>query len=340
MNVYYLMNIDGNILYVKSFNALFMNLGGEGIQNKSIRDELSRASTTAFTKVCEQGAYASDGKGAVEMLLHIFYSPECDMWSLGRNIIFSMVNSTRIDDLFFNGHRVISDAIKKCHENKIYAFPATMFITKYQWFLYIGNKPACQGNSNTIPKLDPENETDTDILKKEEDVPFYLLKNSERAYQCSDIIIKVNNQDERKDARHQFELLIEDSRFELPIPKDRTTVGVLTTYTDTFEKSKPDDKSVYEYAVDFVVYLLNYSEVGTFNRDTLETIIHNDMNKNPDVSERYVYLDIINETTMTVTYGRDIIACMTAPEDWYDILLDMTADEDDEDDDSEINPYL
>ena len=339
MDVYMPMKIDGEDLYVRSFNMLYMELGGQGITNRTVQKEMARISQSAFDKVVEERGYGSDKMHGINMILHVFYTPECDMWSLGRNIIFSMSNSTRVDDRFYNGHRMIAEAMKKCHETGVFAFPAILFMSKWEWTLYINGKPACHGVPNLLPMIDEKNPTPDDILKSHgEDTPFYLLKNSERAYQCSDIIIKANNQTERMNARHRFMNLMEEARFNLSIPKDRTIVGVLTTYTDAFAATKPDDKSAYEHAINFIVYLLNYGDPEVFSREKLEEIIHATMDKYPDIPEHYVFLDIINDGTMIITYNGDIIAGMSAPEDWYDILLDN--DEDEDDDEPEINPYL
>lgn len=94
------MMFEGEKLYVKSFNLVAMELGvgARNSSDKSMHMEIAKASMDAFTEVVKQHGSNPDNLDGIQMILHIFYSPECNNWSLGRNIIFSMVNSTRSDD--------------------------------------------------------------------------------------------------------------------------------------------------------------------------------------------------------------------------------------------------
>ena len=229
------MMFDGERLYVKSFNLVAMELGvgARDVSDKSMHMEIAKASMDAFTDVVKRKGSNPDNLDGIQMILHIFYSPECNNWGLGRNIIFSMANSPRSDDKWYNGHSCIAEAVKKCHETKVMAFPAIIFVSPWGYDFYINGKPCCHGIPSLLPKLNPEKPSEDDVLRNsEEDTPFYLLKNSERAYQCSDFIINANTQDIRMKVRNRFENLMEEARFNLMIPKDRSIVGVLTTYTN------------------------------------------------------------------------------------------------------------
>lgn len=332
------MMFEGERLYVKSFNLVAMELGvgARDVSDKSMHMEIAKASMDAFTDVVKRKGSNPDNLDGIQMILHIFYSPECNNWGLGRNIIFSMANSPRSDDKWYNGHSCIAEAVKKCHETKVMAFPAIIFVSPWGYDFYINGKPCCHGIPSLLPKLNPEKPSEDDVLRNsEEDTPFYLLKNSERAYQCSDFIINANTQDIRMKVRNRFENLMEEARFNLMIPKDRSIVGVLTTYTNEFAESKPDYRSIEEYAIAFIVYLLNYNDSHSFNQEVLKKIIHKNMDNYPDIPEHYVFLDIINPYTMALTYNGDILTVMSAPENWYELLMDIENDDNGDDDEAD-----
>lgn len=332
------MMFEGRKLYVKSFNlmAMEMGVGARGIGDADMQKEIAKASIDAFNDVVEQQGSNPDNLDSIQMILHVFYSPDCKNWNLGRNIIFSMVNSPRPDDKWHNGHQAIAEAIQKCLDTHVMAFPAMIFVSPWGYDFYVNGKPECHGQPSLLLKRNPDEPSEDDLLRKDDmDTPFYLLKNSERAYQCSDFIINLNTADERKKARDSFEHLMEEARFNFMIPKDRTIVGVLTTYTDDFAEQKPDNRSVDEYVIAFIVYLLNYSDTNTFNYMTLTKIIHMNMDKYPDIPEHYVFMDIINSNTLAVTYNGDMLALMRAPDNWYELLMDIKNDEDEDDDEED-----
>ena len=341
MNVYKYMEFENYKVFVHSQNVMCMELGGNGIHDQKFRDELVKISKEAFDQVAPEAAEAFGESDGVQMFLHIFNSPENDMWSIGRNIIYSMSNSPRPDDRWYNGYSCILNAVKEASKTKAKAFPAILFVTPYNYYLYLNGEPACHGSPNILPILDENHPSPDDSLRNpERDTPFYFLKNSIDSYQCSDIIIKIRGPEHRKEARDCFKGVIENARTYLKIPKDRNIFGVLTTYTDDFAASKEDYQSAYEYAIDFVVYALNYGDNTSFNRDILENIIHETMKEEPEVQNHYVFLDILSPTNMTVTYNNVMYALISVPENWHDILIDITEEENsDDDDDVEINPY-
>lgn len=341
MNVYKYMEFENYKVFVHSQNVMCMELGGKGIHDQSFREELVKISKEAFDKVVPEAAEAFGESDGIQMFLHIFNSPENDMWSIGRNIIYSMSNSPRPDDRWYHGYSCILDAVKEASKTKERAFPAILFVTPHNYYLYLNGKPACHGSPNILPILDENHPSPDDSLRNpEHDTPFYFLKNSIDSYQCSDIIVNADGAEKRKEARECFKDIIENARTYLKIPKDRKIFGVLTTYTDDFAASKTDYQSAYEYAIDFVVYALNYGDYDSFNRDVLEKIIHKNVEMHPEIQNHYVFLDILSPTNMTVTYNDDMLALMSVPENWHDILIDITEKEDsDDDNDVEINPY-
>lgn len=338
---YRYMEFENYKVFVHSQNVMCMELGGKGIHDQSFREDLARVSKEAFDKITPEVEESFEEFVDVQMFLHVFNSPENDMWSIGRNIIYSMSNSPRPDDRWHNGYNCILEAVKEASKTKVKAFPAILFVTPYNYYLYINGKPACHGSPNILPVLDKDHPSPDDVLKNpEHDTPFYFLKNSIESYQCSDIIVNVKDAERRKEARECFKGVIDNARTYLQIPKDRKIFGVLTTYTDDFEASKEDYQSAYEYAVDFVVYALNYGDKNVFNREIFENIIHETVKKEPEVQNHYVFLDILSPTNMAITYNDTMYAFISAPENWHDILLDITTAEDSDDDsDMEINPY-
>lgn len=337
---YKCMEFENYKVFVHSQNVMCMELGGKGIHDQSFREEMAKISKDAFDHVAPEEEEAFMDSNDIQMFLHIFNSPENDMWSIGRNIIYSMSNSPRPDDRWNNGYNCILEAVKEASKTKAKAFPAMIFVTPNNYYLYLNGKPACHGSPNILPILDKDHPSQDDSLRNpEHDTPFYLLKNSIDSYQCSDIIINVKDAEHRKEARECFKGIIENARTYLQIPKDRRIFGVLTTYTDDFGASKEDYQSAYEYAVDFVVYALNYGDKNTFNREIFENIIHETVKREPEVQNHYVFLDILSPTNMAITYNGVMYAIISAPENWHDILIDIAKAEDSDDDDMEINPY-
>lgn len=338
---YRYMEFENYKVFVHSQNVMCMELGGKGIHDQSFREEMAKISKDAFDHVAPEEEEAFMDSNDIQMFLHIFNSPENDMWSIGRNIIYSMSNSPRPDDRWNNGYNCILEAVKEASKTKAKAFPAILFVTPYSYYLYINGKPACHGSPNILPVLDIEHPSPDDSLRNpEKDTPFYFLKNSIECYQCSDIIIKARGPEHRMEARECFKGVIENARTYLQIPKDRKIFGVLTTYTDDFEASKEDYQTAYEYAVDFVVYALNYGDKNVFNREILENIIHETMKEEPELQNHYLFLDILSPTNMAITYNGVMYAVISAPENWQDILIDiMEAEDSDDDNNVEINPY-
>lgn len=337
---YKCMEFENYKVFVNSQNVMCMELGGKGIHDQSFRDDMARISKEAFDQVAPNVEENFEEVADVQMFLHIFNSPENDMWSIGRNIIFSMSNSPRPDDRWHNGHDCILEAVKEASKTKMKAFPAILFVTPHDYYLYLNGKPACHGSPNILPILNKDHPAPDDSLRNpKHDTPFYFLKNSIDSYQCSDIIVNINDAEHRKKARECFNEIIENARTYLQIPKDRKIFGVLTTYTDDFEANKEDYQSAYEYAVDFVVYALNYGDDNAFNREILENIIHETVKREPEVQNHYVFLDILSPTNLAITYNGTMYAIISAPENWHDILIDIAKAEDSDDDDMEINPY-
>ena len=341
---YKCMEFENYKVFVHSQNVMCMELGGKGIHDQSFREEMVKMSKEAFDQVAPEVEETFEDVADVQMFLHIFNSPENDMWSIGRNIIFSMSNSPRPDDRWHNGYECILEAVKEASKTKAKAFPAILFVTPHNYYLYLNGKPACHGSPNILPILNKDHPSPDDSLRNpKHDTPFYFLKNSIESYQCSDIIVNINDAEHRKEARKCFKGIIENARTYLQIPKDRRIFGVLTTYTDDFEANKEDYQSAYEYAVDFVVYALNYGDDNAFNREILENIIHETVKKEPEVQNHYVFLDILSPTNLAITYNDTMYAIISAPENWHDVLIDITraedSDDDEDNDDMEINPY-
>ena len=59
------------------------------------------------------------------------------------------------------------------------------------------------------------------------------------------------------------------------------------------------------------------------------------MDNYPDIPEHYVFLDIINPYTMALTYNGDILTVMSAPENWYELLMDIENDDNGDDDEAD-----
>ena len=164
MKEYNYMKFENYKVFVDSQNLMCMALGGKGIHNQSFRECLVKTSKKAFDEVAPEAEEAFGDSDDIHMFLHIFNSPENDMWSIGRNIIYSMSNSPRPDDRWNNGYNCILEAVKEASKSKVKTFLAILFVTPYDYYLYLNGKPACHGSPNILPILDIEHPSPDDSL--------------------------------------------------------------------------------------------------------------------------------------------------------------------------------